>query len=271
MNLDELSPHSGDHSIQNAVLAIEWTAPVGLEQLEKMRASAREVLKRFPKEDVQQTLRVDLSAAQGGVVTPTPEVGGYSYSLFSGAGELQKQVQLTRTNCLLMISDYKRWTDVIAEAQEIFSAVLPALPTSVTVGTVGLQYSDRFVWKGDPENLKMRAVFCETSPYIALHALECHGLWHSHHGYFEDSDTPVQHRRLNIVNVNVIDEPAGRAIQILTSHRAQIGEAVSNLAAAQWTKLVLDIHNHLHKVNKTIFGELLSKPMLAKIHLTDEG
>ncbi|MCB0066951.1 MAG: TIGR04255 family protein [Caldilineaceae bacterium] len=263
--MDQLFPHAGDHSIQNAVLAVEWSPEIDATQLESIRGAAHGLVQDF-KEETQQTIRVSFSNAPGNVPTsaPAPEISGYAYSRFSPAGELQKQVQISRGSCLIVVADYQRWKQLIADVKSVFAVVLSALPASVTISTVGLQYSDRFIWKANAETLDLREVFRANSPYLTAHSLDCKQAWHSHHGYFEKSVVPTPHNRLDIININVVDEPSGRAIQVLTSHRAALD---GPLQAAGALDQVVAMQDALHDLNKGIFRELLTEPLLQKIHL----
>ncbi|SIQ88427.1 TIGR04255 family protein [Aromatoleum tolulyticum] len=264
MSLDLLYPHAGDHSIQNAVLAIEWAQEIEIAALQVVRDAAKAVLKTYPKVETQQTLRVNLQPGPGSVPSAESEIGGYSYSRFSNSGELEQQVQLNRQSCLMVVADYKRWRVLIDDAQNLFAAILPALPNSVLITAVGLQYVDRFVWRGNPAELKLDEVFRAESPFIARHSLQCTQTWHSHHGFFERSERPIRHNRLDNINVNIVDEPKGRAIQILTSHRALPEPAISANGALQ---SVIELQNELHCLSKEVFKNLLTEPLLAKIKL----
>ena len=266
MSLDSLFPHAGNHSIQNAVMAIEWGGELSIEQLEKLRASAKAILADCPREEQQQSIRVNIAPVQNPMTAPAPEVTGYTFSRFSPNGDIEKQIQINRVNCLIIVSDYRRWHDLITEVSKLLSVIFCTADASVSVSAVGLQYSDRFVWKGQPEELKLQEVFQANSPFIAPHSLECSAAWHSHHGYFIVRESPVLHRRLDNMNVNVNDESEGRVIQILTSHRALLEE---HIVANQALDAVLSLQDDIHKVNKSIFRQLLSDELLKKINLSE--
>ena len=267
MNLESLYPHAGNHSIQNAILAIEWGSEFSIAQLEKLRFSARSHLKDYPKEEPQQSIRVNFVAGQNAVPIPTPEITGYVFSRFSPNGEIQKQVHISRTNCLMIVSDYNRWGDLLDEASLLLSVIFPAINEDVLVAAAGLQYSDRFIWKSTSMSINFRDVFRVNSPFIAAHSLACSEPWHSHHGYFMSCDTPIPHTRLDNINVNVADEAEGRSIQILTSHRALFKTPIP--ATIQAITSVIDIENSMHMKNKEIFKQLLTDDLLTKINLTD--
>lgn len=266
MSLDSLFPHAGNHSIQNAILAVEWGGELSVGQLETLRTTVSPLL-AGAREEVQQQIRMSLTPGMGQTPVQAAEVGGYVYSLFSPAAELQKQIQVNRANCLIIVSDYLRWSDLISEAEALLGAIFLHFVDSVSIAAVGLQYSDRFVWKAKPEDLNLKEVFRADSTFLSSHGLECRSAWHSHHGYFISCGTPISHKRLDNINVNVVDEPDGRAIQILTSHRAVLDSAIPTKNAIN---TVVDLENELHGVNKSIIKDLLSDQLLAKIKLSED-
>jgi len=264
MSLDRSYPHAGNHSIQNAVLAVEWAPEIDANELAVVCESAHEILLAYPKVDPLQTLRLNVAPA-GPSIASIPQVTGYAYSRLSSSGVLQKQIQIGRASCLILVSDYKRWKDLIGEVKAIFAKVTGNLPSGVTITTAGLQYSDRFVWKGAADELDLAEVFRSNSPYLTPHALRCKQPWHSHHGYFEASEDPVSFNGLNNINVDVVDGQDGRAIQILTAHRASLQTPVLAIDAMDSVLALLDA---LHGLNESVFKQLLSEQLLGKINLS---
>lgn len=262
MSLENLTPHAGKHAIENAVLALEWGVELTAAQLEEVRSAVKPVLKDFPREEPQQTFRVSLSPIPGAAPMPTHEIGGYVYSRYTAEGNVPKQVQLTRTNCLFVVTAYTRWKDLIAEAGNVFAQALSALPVGIPVSNIGLQYSDRFKWSGNPADLDLSQVFRFNSPFVASHVSECRLACHSHHGYFEDSSEPIPNRRLDNINVNIVDEAEGRTIQIVSSHRAALTEQLTGVVVQ---KHVNDIQEYLHDVHKDIIRKMLCDELLIKI------
>ncbi len=268
MSLDNLYPHAGNHSIQNAILAIEWGMQLTLPQLSALRDAASLALPSYQFEE-QKSIILNIGPDPNAIPQQTPEVSGYLYSRYSSIGQIAKQVQITRFNCLFIVSDYTRWADLVNEVSTLLNQLSSALSgQGILVAAVGLQYSDRFVWRGQIGNLKLSEVFLTDSPYISPNGLSCADAWHSHHGYLADSGTPVQHKRLDNVNVNVMDEPqGGRAIQILTSHRASLG---TPLRGGDIAATIVALEDEMHKVNKDIFKKLLTEELRSKINLSED-
>ena len=262
MSLNNLIPHADKHAIENAVLAIEWGVELNTAQLEEVRVAIKPALKDFPREEPQQTIRVNLAPNPGAAPMPVSEIGGYVYSKYSADGNVPKQVQLTKANCLFVVTTYTRWKDLITEASGVFAQVLSALPAGMPVPTIGLQYSDRFKWVGRLADLDLSKVFRQNSPFVASHVSECRLACHSHHGYFGDSSKPIPNRRLDNINVNIVDEPDARTIQIVSSHRATLTEQLSGV---DFQKHVNEFQEYLHGVHKDIIRKMLCDDLLVKI------
>lgn len=269
MSLDNLYPHAGNHSIQNAILAVEWGSQLTIPQLELLRDAAKTALSSYPRLEEQRSIVVNIGPDPSQIPAQVPELSGFNFSKVSADGQIEKQVQITRAHCLFVVSDYSRWAVLVAEITALLELIAPTLAINhIPIAAVGLQYSDRFVWRGDTSNLKLSEVFRVGSPFIASNGLTSTEAWHSHHGYFVQSTMPIQHKRLDNINLNIADEPQGRAIQILTSHRALFTTPLSGENIAQ---SVMDLENELHSINKNIFRQLLTDELLAKIQLGNES
>lgn len=271
MNLDNLYPHAGNHSIQNAILAIEWGIPLTAQQVATLREAGTPVLSSYPRVEEQRSIVVNIGSQPNAIPTQASETSGFAFSRFSAGGILEKQVQLNRANCLFIVSDYSRWASLVDELSALLSAISPTLfAHNIPITAVGLQYADRFLWRGTPSDLNLSEVFRAGSPYIALNGLSCADSWHSHHGYFVNSGTPVEHRRLDNINLNIMDEQQGRAIQIVTSHRAILTTPLLDGNTSQNSQRVVALETEMHSVNKRLFRQLLTDQLLAKIQLGEE-
>jgi uncharacterized protein (TIGR04255 family) len=269
MSLDNLYPHAGNHSIQNAILAVEWGSQLTILQLELLRDAARTALSSYSRVEEQRSIVVNIGPDPSQIPAQVPELSGFTFSRTSTDGQIEKQAQITRAHCLFVVSDYSRWAALVAEVRALLDMIAPTLANhSIQIAAVGLQYSDRFVWRGETTNLNLSEVFRADSPFIASNGLTCTEAWHSHYGYFVNSSSPIQHKRLDNINLNIADEPQGRAIQILTSHRALL---TTPLSGDNIPQSVMDLETELHSVNKHIFRQLLTNELLAKIQLGNKS
>lgn len=194
---------------------------------------------------------------------PQQEVGGYAYSRFSSDGNLIRQVQITRQHCVFLASDYTRWADLLAEVTPFFTAVLNALPEGVGVGVVGLEYVDKFYWRGAIDDWSLAPVLNQTATLVPPHIRQCTELCHSHHGYFSNETTPLHHRRLDNINLNVNDEVSGRVLLLNTSHKA----ILSSPLVEEISEKVTAMQTALKAVHQNTLKDILQASVLARIEL----
>jgi uncharacterized protein (TIGR04255 family) len=272
MSLDNLFPYAGNHAIQNVVFAIDFVSPLSESVLKEIKKSAvKSFGNEFSAPVDQQTLAVNLGlAGPGQSVQTSVQVGGFSMQQSAGFSGLPRRiVNVSPANCVIVVNDYTRWDDVKSNADKYFDVILKLVGTSATpVAAIGLQYSDVFNWKSDPEELSLKEVFRAGSPYIVPHvfAESPPMLWHSHHGYFLDIEQPVTSRQLNNINISRVNAQNVDSIQVLTSHKVQLEKPLYKSGAENREK-ISDILNNLHKSNKEMLQALLTDELLSKIDL----
>jgi len=172
-------------------------------------------------------------------------------------------------SCIVIVKDYTRWESIKADIDRYLDVVLVAVnKTSTPVKAIGLQYTDIFNWKADPQELVMAEAFEVGNPYVVPNVLAANGpmLWHSHHGYFLDRTEPLAYRQLDNINVSRIEAAGGHSIQVLTSHRAELAKPLWKIGK-EHRHFISEIQESLHGANKEILRSLFSKELRDKIKL----
>ena len=259
MNFSNLKPHSGTHSIQNAVLAVEWE-PIQEDILALLRLEAKKTPASQYKEDEVRTVSFNISP-QTSQQTVVPVLSGYNYTRVSTVGTVEYQVQITLTSLIFIVSSYTRWNTIVADFQSIAAAILPIVVQKSKISVVGLQYTDKFNWIGDKKDIELDKIFDKNSPFIPSHVFNCKSLWHAHHGSFEDVLEPVEGRRANNININCTEEFGNFAFTVLTSKRLMLGKADAN-------PNVIDVLNKLHDHHKIEYSGLLTNEVVRLIGMS---
>ena len=272
MALDDLAPCSGAHAVQSAVFAIEWSNPLPQDALSHIRAAydeSKELKRQFsaPPEE-QRMLSVLIDQAAGAVspqsVSSAGECIGYKFTKKTGISP-SRILQITKDSCLYIVQDYTRWKAVVSDVLLAYSEVSEYLVQS-PVAALGLQYTDVFHWRADPEHLNLVEVLDVDSGLVPTSALERKGLWHSHHGYLEDRSNPTDHSALENLNVDIVDNGGQRSIAIVTSHQARL-QRLLYTAEALCSSLEM-FYESLHDQNKALLGKLLTSEVKRKIKLS---
>ncbi len=273
MSIDSLAPCSGAHAVQSAAFALEWANPLQLDALTKTfseyHQSGSELRKQLPsppQEQKQLSLRID--QAPGITVPPTVassgELIGYLFSKPLDAVSPARLLQINRNTYLHVIHDYTRWNPVLSDVTRLIESLANTLVSS-PITSIGLQYTDVFHWRDDPENLIYSEILNRDSGLFASHIVDSKCLWHSHHGYMEKVTEPPDGNLLNNVNIDIIENGGQRSIAILTSHRLQLARPIYNPQELSTSSKAA--YELLHKKNKELLLKLLQPEVRKKIKL----
>lgn len=223
--------------------------------------------KEFPVIQEQHQLTLNMSSP-GLVTQPQQELGGFVLSrdsrLSSGS---PRTITVSRESIQVAVADYSRWADVKAQVFSYFSPLVHDFPRPFSV--LALQYQDVFNWRDKPENLPLQDVLNRNSSYLASNVFNAGFAWHSHHGYFEKIDVPIECRRLNNINVSRVSTDGSHSIQIVTAHR-------TNFREQYWDRVfTLDsvnsqIFEGMHSKNKEILQNILGPEVQKMIKLNKE-
>lgn len=272
MSIDNhLFPFAGNNAIQNVVFALEWADQLQTSELHAIRAlhdDPKNTAFRKALPQVQEARMVTINV--GGDLSGQPvksnaaELGGVNFSRPSQLGAVSRALNVSRGNCLGVVTEYTRWAQIWPEVRDWLLLITPIIQSKRAVTTIGLQYTDVFQWKADPASLVVSEVLSTDSKYLAKNIFQAKSIWHSHHGYVEKCTTPVPSDLLENVNVNMLENNGQKSIQIVTSHRA-------TLATPVWgdmRSLLEDFMTDLHVKNKAIMKNLLTPPVQSLIKLS---
>ena len=265
MDLQYLKPHAGNHSIEQVILALEWSVPLSLEQLESIRKNARPPEGTYPREEPQISFNMNVDIFNG---VPRPsqsqELSGYVYSRFSTSGQIEKQIQISGKSCLFIASDYLSWEAFQDEVNSIFGPILAQLPGGCGVDAIGLQYTDKFKWTGERADWTLSSIIKSGSRYAAEYVRECDDYCHSHLGYFENnsvshnSGEKVEFRQLDNVNIDVVEQDGFITLVLLSSHKGIFGNPICTNKEG----FAKAVQSELRMSHKNVLSSLLEKPVL---------
>lgn len=266
-----LFPFGGNNAIQNVVFVVEWAKPLDDPELNAVRGvhtdpKNTDFRKALPNLGDQKAMMISIDDRVGSSVAKNVTDGvNFVRPSASHVGGVAKALNISRQNCLAVISEYSRWSSVWTEVNNWFSLVLPHILPGRPVTTFGLQYTDLFQWKADPTLLEVKEVLSEKSKFLSPNIFEVRNLWHSHHGYLDRRESPTPHVLLENINVSMLENGGQRSIQVITSHRA-------TLTAPLWGNSVseglMQFMPDLHERNKVIMKDLLMPDVQAMIKLS---
>ncbi len=270
MSLEFLIPITQSHAIQSVVFALEWQGELTDHALTEIQKLALELKPHFPEATLQKMVKINIGPnAQSDQQGSSDQLGGMLFQRKGKFGNVASQLNVSRSNCVIIINEYDRWVPTLDAVMRYFKIVLPAILKEKSISIIALQYTDMFTWKDDPANLNLREIFTESSPYLAPNVFDQKGLWHCHHGYVIQQLAELDGTCLDNINVNTEDNLGDRGIQITTTHKCTLNSPL-RLATKTYLQSIKNIQNVLHDHNKDILKQLLTHEVCDKIHLVDK-
>ena len=270
MSLDNLFPFAGQHAIQSAAFAVDFSAELDVGEIARLRLAAAELKGDFPNVSDQKRMMLQFnSGLQGASSSAATSDGGFVLDRpASGAlpAPPSRGIAVSRENVLVFVNDYTRWARFRADVERYLSVLLKSVNAQKGVRSIGLQFTDAFSWRADPVDLNLSEVFSKESKYLSPNIFSNDlGLWHSHHGYMMEKTEPVPFQQLDNVNVSR-NELHGLQLQVLTSHKATFQKPLYKMLDANKEK-IFAVLDSLHQKNKEILANVLTQEVQEKIGL----
>lgn len=274
MNLDHLHPHAGSHAIQSMIFAVEWlpeplqtTAGINFSEITPIVRS--KLGNEFPIFEDIMAFTMSITAGQGNVSSQGG--AGHRVSGFllkkpsSTAGVPSRLINLSPDNLLIQINDYTRWKDARADVLRYLCTLMDLFGSNRPVIAIGLQVTDLFNWKSNPDELDLTQIFRrDDSMLLPSHVFDLKSLWHSHNGFLTQREQPQGCQQLDNVNVSRNDVNGLPTLQIVGSHRIQF-PVPRFIRSAEHVEEIMALHDDLHRTNKGILAKLLTDQVLSKL------
>jgi len=231
MSIEALEPFHGNHAIQNALFSIEWKDGLSDKEFRKLKTEIQIRLQQFSVFKSMKQMVVNMTGEVP--AHAVSEDGSFVVEIPGAFAEPPRRIiQVSRESCIIVINDYSRWANVKGEVHSYLNTLLSVIGAkSRKLSAVSLQYTDFFTWKSDPDQLQLKEMFREGTPYLSPKVLDLTSMWHCNFGYFEPMEDAQLPDRLNNVNVSRILHGDHHAFNITTSHRLVLTkwEEVKNL------------------------------------------
>jgi uncharacterized protein (TIGR04255 family) len=255
-----LYPYAGVHAVQSAAFAIEWAEEASDEDIAQVSKVHEKLRLSLPNIAPIQAFTVQMAGNQSVGVQRTV---GHVLSRSNQSGVVTRVLEVHKNRIVGQVNDYTRWAAVWGEVKNWLQATDQVIGTK-RISHVGLQYNDVFHWRDSLEKFELSSLFNKNSKYLPKNIFELNGLWHSHHGFLLQQETPLRHTLIENVNVNAIEELGQRSFVISTVHKAELDDVWG------WLNLEPTIDkmmNSLHARNKTALGDVLSDYAATLINL----
>ena len=269
-------PYSGQHSIQEAKIALHFLRESGQQDVERAQGAAETDLRdELPRSSEFREIAGTFDVTRQDAPVPIPygpmQLTGFEISKVKGDGRPARALRLVNNLLEVSVSDYERWEITRDDSLRYFQTALSVLPLdSNPVMAVNLQFIDRYTFNGPPHDVDVSLLFRDGSDYIARHCYASGPLWHCHTGWFESSDGDGG-RVLHHLNIgsNIVDlSPAATVDHNVVFQFGVPRQSMGTLfEPPNETDGISDILDRLHERNKTILRELLTQEMQSEIGL----
>jgi uncharacterized protein (TIGR04255 family) len=202
MDLNNLQPISGRHSIQMAVFMAQWEKPLKDTDLQAFRHVFEKVKEELPAYEEERGTAVSMGptgvrAIQEGLVGVSFRKAGDSLG-----DPPAVHLQVTLERCQITFRQYDRWGPTWKHVQQWIELVLQKALHDRQLAQCGLQYVDVYKWRDAVDTLPVSQIFRPDSLYLPKNVFHVKNLWHAHHGFYEHFTSPVKYRLLENVNVS---------------------------------------------------------------------
>lgn len=272
MSLDHLYPFAGQHAIQSATFALDFSTELDVAEISRLRAAAVALKNDFPNLTDQHRTTFSFHPNQQDQ-SPSPatavDIGGFSMERPSSTVGNQplRLIGVSRENIVVIIQDYTRWDKFKSDVERYLSVLLQSINAQKGISGIGLQISDMFVWKADPLDLDLAEVFSSKTRYLVPNVFSPGtNPWHSHHGYLTDHTPARSFQQLDNVNVSKNLVSGETQLQVLTSHKVTFLRPLYKILDANRTR-ISEILDTLHGTNKSILSDLLTPEVQSMINL----
>lgn len=263
-------PYSGNHSIQEAVVAIHFRGTFDSEAVGRAQSNAQDELKDvFPRSGAIHQLRVN-QTGQGVVVQESgpPRLAGFELSKVKPDAKPARVLRFVESMLTVNFLEYQDWESALDDSLRYIRTTLsPLTLVENPVMAFSLRYIDRYTFDGPPDEPRAEMLLRKGCVYIAERCFEGGALWHCHSGWFEPYNTGD--RILNQLNVGsaIVDQAPTvtvdhNAICQLATPRQTIESLFQSSEKVAGLEKVL---NNLHRQNGTILRDMLVPDMLQRI------
>lgn len=268
-----LRPYGEKHAIRNMAFAVEFERPLDSSQIKKALSCHKILKDELPRKLERRAVTVNLDPellAGAQSISGSPDLGGFTFDSLLPDGRARWSLTVAFKHLAVSCSEYTRWVEVWEKARRYIQHILPILLEERRVNAFGLQYVDEFLWESE-EQFQAVFLFRDTSRYLVQNVFDLNNLWHSHHGYFMDSDVPAPHRQHNVVNVDLLPgEDVPLRARIGTTHKCIFDPSndIKALLGDEQSNGLISTHmDNMRQANKDILIDLLVENVAQRISL----
>lgn len=273
--------NEGGHAIYGATFVIVLSPmppPATMRELLSLHGKVKD---NYPRKQETRGIgvRVGIDEQQNAVTefgVGEQTMRGFTFDSLKPDGQLARAIRLDpmppdSVALSVLRSDYQRWNQTWGEVRSIFELMLPTLSSEAQIVGLQLQFHDRFLWSGQPDDFRPEMLLRQDSDFLAPNIFKAIGPWHSHHGYFEQRREPMPHNLLNVAEVQATagdashpDLEFGFLFDVKLTHRITIAANDQELGNLKRIDAFME---EMHDQDKWVLARILNDEMCDLIEL----
>ena len=267
-------PYSGNHSIQETIIAIRFQKMVDEQEVEYAKDLVQTSLKEdFPQlKALHQVQTINVGQVQNEATlqhTQGPSrLGGFEFMRVRPDARPSCVLNFSNDTFSINFLEYSNWEITLTESLKYLKTVLPAinLAGNPIVGCV-LKYVDRYTFDGSPDEASAGLLLQSDSKFVTRHCFDSGPTWHCHSGWF---DLWEEVRILNQLEVGstIVDQiPTIILDHNSVCHLRMPRQSIDSLfhPSSDTEKGIEDILERMHACNKSVLKDVLLSEVLNDI------
>jgi uncharacterized protein (TIGR04255 family) len=260
-------PIHPNHAIERTRVIIQFATPISnkmAEYLTGVLALGAPQGGLGPREGVARSGVRFLMSAQGAQVISQDSQNGAQFARRSQNGEIVEAVLLDQSSLIYETSEYVRWALFQNRFSELTSKVVEKLAVDADIGSVTLEYFDRFIFEGQIESAVPNGLIHDNLLLtLAESARNGKEIWHIHRGWFEGglTDRFLVNQNVDVQEGQNSDGESIRSVALYTKVEQQAGAIVPDLTKVD------DLLEKLHLVSTRVVRDALQSTVQKRIGL----
>lgn len=264
---NNLKPFGEQHAIKTMAFALEFISPLEVDAFLQLLSLHSEWQDFLPRKISQQALHVNLDRVigAGGQPASKQELSGVIFDRIGPDGNVEWGLNVSSERIVVACTKYTRWAEIWSQSRNLLEKVAPICLSHQPIKSVGLQYTDEYIWNGEISDFRANLLFKADSLYLTPNVFNLENLWHCHHGYFVDFTDPIKYRRHDTLNIDLLEQDKNMVVRIQTTHRS-LPDKVFVDPKSLFENIDMYMEK-MHDENKNLLSNLIVDEMLEKISL----
>lgn len=276
MNEQGFEPIHDAHAIEQVAIIVEFNRLLDDSSLKEVYELSGKFNDDLPGKVEMARQGLSIPLEKQGAVTQHPLISmGIGLRRVAPDGTIIDELRIERSSITFITTSYTRWEKIWGKASLYFEELLPTyLSNDGNLSAIGLNYIDKFVWKGNPDECSPKFLIREDSKYVCNHIFATKELWHSHTGVFIRVDNHT--KRLLNVNIDYIDdiksEGQKKIVSIATTITDQFNQpSYIPIDNTENQFSIIESHlNEIHVFSKSVLSDLIIENMCKRIALNEK-